>query len=103
MASTDSRLICAAKAAASSLPAPEILYFVDLYRKDLRLNQQRLLWTRHHARCIISHRDERADGTIYEANGVLLAPNKSADTVVPDFDSISAAKVHVPVSRARCT
>jgi hypothetical protein len=47
--------------------------------------------------------DERADGTIYEANGVLLAPNKSADTVVPDFDSISAAKVHVPVSRARCT
>jgi hypothetical protein len=37
--------------------------------------------------CIISHRDERADGTIHEANGILLAPKKSADTDVPDFDS----------------
>ena len=35
--------------------------------------------------CIISHRDERADGTIQEAYGLLLAPRTSADTLVLDF------------------
>jgi hypothetical protein len=28
--------------------------------------------------CIISHRDERADGTIHEANRILLAPRSVA-------------------------
>jgi hypothetical protein len=37
--------------------------------------------------CIISYRDERADGTIQEAYGLLLAPRKSADKVVLDFAS----------------
>ena len=39
----------------------------------------------------------RADGTIYEANGIFLAPNNPLTRLFRTSIPISAAKVHVPV------